>query len=148
VYCVALILAASASLLSAQNGPGVIRGTLTYLFNFDQGNQPDTGARVALVSGKLDVPPTAIVSVYPGMLIFNGKKTVKTVKFTIADGSGNFSLQDVPAGEYTLLLKSNHAKALTQRDVSGKIVTMSVTVNSGETVDMSHDFGMSTTPSP
>jgi hypothetical protein len=129
---------------AVESRTGVIRGTLTYFFNSNYGNRPDTGAVVALVAGKLDVPSTVNVFVYASSReVTIGGKIVMAVKATTADGSGNYSLQDVPPGEYTLLLKSNHAKSTTQRDIAGKILTVPLTVKSGETVDMSEDFGMS-----
>jgi hypothetical protein len=127
---------------AGKNSGGGVRGTLTYFFNSNQGNLPDTGAEVALVPGRLDVPSGAVVLVL-GPEITIGEKNVQAVKTTAADGSGNFSLEDLPPGEYTVLLKSNHAKGATSRDFGGKIRTEFVTVESGKTLDMSEDFGAS-----
>jgi hypothetical protein len=127
---------------SEQGGKGGIRGTLTYFFNSNYGNLPDTGAEVVLVSGKVDVPPTAsVIMAGPELTVVGGKK-VEAVKATAADGSGNYSLQDVPPGEYTLLLRSKHAKDATQRDIAGKVRAVFLKVESGKTADISEDFGM------
>jgi hypothetical protein len=128
---------------SPQLGNGTIRGTLTYFFNPNRGNLPDAGAEIALVSGRLDtVPSTASVIMLGRELTVIAGKKLEPVKATTADGSGNYSLQDVPPGEYTLLLKSNHSRGATQRDYSGKIRTEILRVEAGKTLDISEDFGV------
>jgi hypothetical protein len=123
------------------SGGGDIRGTLTYFFNTDSGDRPDTGAEIALVSGKLEVPPSVDVIMLASQITIGDKK-LEAVKITTADGSGNYSIQDVPSGEYTLLLKSNHTNGATQRDIGGKILTEPLTIKAGKTLDISEDFGM------
>lgn len=96
-------------------------------------------------------------------LVVDGK-TYYAVKSTLADGNGNFELADIPPGEYTLVMQSNHAKGgytyetvqskkpnkkpktrerLNQRDSLGRIDSVIVTVEAGKTTDEPFDFGVS-----
>jgi hypothetical protein len=58
----------------------------------------------------------------------------------------NFDFSGVPPGECTLVLKSNHSGAITQRDVMGKVFMRRVQVKAAETLDASEDFGMNERP--
>jgi hypothetical protein len=120
---------------------GSIRGTLTYFSNSNHGRLPDTGAEIVLLSGRLEIPSsTSVITAGPELTAIGGKK-VDALKATTADGSGNYSLQDVPPGEYTVLLKSSHARGASQRDYGGKIRTEIITVGSAKAVEVSDDFG-------
>ena len=97
----------------AVNGTGRIKGTLTYYFNANFGNKPDAGARIMLVSGRVETPDDAKVYLFmPGAAYFGDSdtatllnelvvdgKTYYAVKSTLADGNGNFELADIPSGE-------------------------------------------------
>lgn len=151
----------------AVSGTGKIKGTLTFYFNANYGNKPDVGAHIMLVSGRVETPDNATVYLFAdsflNMLSVDDKK-YDAVKSTIADGSGNFELADIPSGEYTLVMQSNHVKGkytyetvdskkpnkkpkikerLNQRDSLGCINSVIVTVETGKTTDESFDFGIS-----
>ena len=119
---------------------GRIRGTLTYFFNFNYGNKPDTGSQVWLIEGHVDIPDNMMVIGIGDFLVVGSAKP-KIAKYTVADGIGNFELSDVPIGQYTLILKSNHAKGLTTRDIQGNVRVRHVQIKAGEALDASTDFG-------
>jgi hypothetical protein len=68
----------------------------------------------------------------------------KIVQRTVADGNGNFEIDNIPIGEYTLILHSAHVKKIEVRDNMGRTVTFSLKISNGETLDRSYDFGIST----
>jgi hypothetical protein len=139
---------------SSRSESGRVKGTLTYFFNRNYGNKPDTGSEVWLIEGHADIPDNEFWAVLNDMLFVGSanansaarsrlKNTTgghKIAKHTIADGNGNFDLLDVPTGHYTLILKSNHTKGLTLRDARGKVRSRDVQVKAGETLDASMDF--------
>jgi hypothetical protein len=123
---------------------GRIKGTVTYLFNRNYGNRPDTGSKVWLIDDYLDIAnDEAIIGADNGFSVVKGGKTVRyhVFKRSVVDGNGNFDLSDVPSGHYTLIVQSNHSNATTMRDVGGTIRLRDVLVKTGETVDASTSFG-------
>lgn len=149
---------------SEPSATGRVRGTVTFLFNQYQGNKPDVGSIVVLTPGLLSIPEIATVVMIPTLLSVDGK-SYEVTAHTMVDGSGDFDLPDVPAGQYTLVIESKmtrggfHYETITtdrkgrplkkpkrirrfnQRDVDGKIVAMPVAVEAGKTSDESWDFG-------
>jgi hypothetical protein len=91
----------------------------------------------------------------------------EAVAYSVADGSGNFDLTDIPPGQYTLVMKSSNAigsltpalvttdtkgkpfkkphvdEKAAPRDAAGRITFQRITVEAGKSLDESHDFGMS-----
>lgn len=141
-------------------GVGRIKGTLTYYFNENSGDKADVGSKAWLIKGSVEIPDTAeawdVSDKHVDLAVKTGAgkpeevtTKYKMVKFAVADGNGNFEISDVPAGQYTLVIESNHSK----RPLSigngftmpiGKIKPMPVEIKAGETFDASTDFGMST----
>jgi hypothetical protein len=155
---------------AAPTGNGRIKGTLTFFFNENFGSKPDVGAQIVLIRGFLDpIPDEAYAVFVPTMLLVGTEEKVMhvTVADTVADGNGNFEIVDVPPGQYTIVMKSSHAKGkfvgvvvttdkkgkplkkprtehhLNKRDILGVVFSSPVTVEPGRTANVSHDFGTS-----
>ena len=140
---------------------GSISGNVTYKYNNYVGNKPDTGTVVFLISKKVTSLPDSMgygwtwdVDDYEG------------VYATKVDGSGNYILNDIPVGEYYIVLisentnsgklnagatywgpvyrmfsKEGKERADNQAFMS-KIKYESVTISDGKTTSFSHDFGI------
>jgi hypothetical protein len=129
---------------------GGIKGTLTYFFNENFGLKPDTGAEVFVAQDWFEIPEQYIVGLYPEKITlgtlegsnYTPVASYPVVKTTRADGTGNYEFNDVPAGKYTLVFKSSHAKSISNRDLKGKIRHIQITIDPGEIVDESLDFGV------
>jgi hypothetical protein len=67
-------------------------------------------------------------------------KGLKVVNTTIADGNGNYELMNIPPGEYTLIIQSNHKTAVTNRDLRGVLTQFTIGVGAGDVVQKSFDF--------
>ena len=128
--------------------PAKIRGTLTFFFNANFGSKPDVGSSVLLLPANTVINESDVFIPLPGSALI-GDKSYTPLAQSMADGSGNFEISNVPAGDYTLVLKSSHAKGgyganrVTHRDTDGRVVTLGIHVSAGQTIDASHDFGMS-----
>jgi hypothetical protein len=137
-------------------GVGRIKGVLTYFFNANDGSKTDVGSEIWLIEGHaIEIHECEIFTAFMtgahvlkvddkghGQSIADTTR-FKVVKHTVADGNGNYELSDVPAGKYTLVMKSSHSKGSCPRDMDGKIKLTMVDVKTSETVDASTDFGMS-----
>lgn len=143
----ALAEASPQALVSRQTGR--VKGVLTYYFNTNYGDRPDVGALVALIQGYVQIPQDEFVIM---LQFFNqvniGSQEYKNVKYTAADGNGNFEIDDIDAGEYTLVIRSQHVHGssggrVLKRDAGGRVESRSIRVQAGQTVDTSHDFGIS-----
>jgi hypothetical protein len=127
--------------------PGSIGGVITYYFNANFGDKPDTGAKLQLVQGDVMIPKTSFLLldtvIKPGK---NGAKDeeteLKVVSEGTADGSGRYELKDVPAGQYTLIITSSHRKDASLRDVSGQVICLPVLIKAGMTQNQSWNFGL------
>jgi hypothetical protein len=135
---------------------GRIKGTLTYFFDFHTGNKPDTGSKVWLVKGHVEIPPNQNFVATSTTLGTGGNPEQYTaIKYSVADENGNFELLDVPSGQYTLIVQSAHTvgslkekrnflgrgNSHTTRDSSGRVEFLDLLVKAGETADGSKDFG-------
>ena len=140
---------------------GSISGNVTYKYNNYVGNKPDTGTVVFLISKKVTSLPDSMgygwtwyVDDYEG------------VYATEVDGSGNYILNDIPVGEYYIVLISENTntgkenmgalywgsvyhmfseegkKRADDQAFLSKIVCESVTISEGKTTTFSHDFGI------
>jgi len=137
---------------------GVIKGTVTFYFNSNFGNKPDVGADVWLVDAGVDIPEDCFFSAtassrtaYISQREINGGQRVELPIYmhTSVDGNGTYEINDVPSGQYTLIIQSKHTIGspdgrAVARDVVHRIDCNQVTVKAGKTSDISHDFGMST----
>jgi len=130
----------------AKHDAGRIKGTLTYFFNSNYGSKPDTGIRVWLLNGHLDIANGQMFFVGNDQLLVGSTsqklQMYAVVKKSTADGNGNFELFDVPPGSYVLIVQSSHAKGSGMRDIDGKVRVQQIEIRAGETVDGSWDFGM------
>jgi len=133
-----------------QSDTGKVKGVLSYFFNSNFGSKPDTGSKVYILEGSVEIPEAAFVMGVGSKLVV-GKEgqeakdfaSYKVIATATADGAGNFQMSEVPAGVYTLVFISKHATGKAQRDVAGKVRTRSEVLKAGETADASLDFGMS-----
>ena len=135
---------------------GRIKGTLTYFFDFHTGNKPDTGSKVWLVQGHVEIPANQYFIATSTTLGTGGNPEQYTaIKYSVADEHGNFELLDIPPGQYTLIVQSAHTvgtlnekrnllgrgNGRTSRDSSGRVEFLNVLIKAGETANGSKDFG-------
>ena len=135
---------------------GRMKGTLTYFFNFNIGNKPDTGSKVWLVKGRVDIPADQnFVATSTALGTSGNPEQYNAIKYSITDENGNFELLDIPPGQYTLIMQSAHTKGTLKekrdffgrgndrklRDSSGRVEFLNLLIKAGETVDASKDFG-------
>jgi hypothetical protein len=62
------------------------------------------------------------------------------VEQTRVDANGGFQFDDVPPGDYTVIIQSSHSMAVTMRDVNGRLVSVPTQVRTGHTSDASYSF--------
>jgi hypothetical protein len=135
---------------------GRIKGTLTYFLDFHIGNKPDTGSKVWLVKGRVEIPADqTFVGTSTALGTGENPHEYTAIQYSIADENGTFDLRDVPPGAYTLIMQSAHTTGTlnekknffgrgngrTPRDRQGRIEFLNVLIKPGETVDASRDFG-------
>jgi len=135
---------------------GRVKGTLTYFVDFHIGNKPDTGSKVWLVKGRVEIPADQnFVGTSTALGTSGNPEQYTAIQYSIADENGNFELHDVPPGEYTLIMQSEHTvgtlnekrnffgrgSGRTPRDRSGRVEFLNLLIKAGETVDGSKDFG-------
>ena len=135
---------------------GRIKGTLTYFLNFHVGNKPDTGSKVWLVKGRVEIPADQnFVGTSTALGTSGNPEQYNAIKYSITDGNGNFELLDIPPGQYTLIMQSAHTKGSLKekrnyfgrgnghnpRDNNGRVEFLNLLIKAGETVDASKDFG-------
>lgn len=139
---------------------GKVTGTVTYKYNNYVGNKADTGALVILVSKSVTTLPDSL-----GLGLTSGLPEGCYGKKV--DGSGNYTFDNVPTGEYYLIIISKNTNENMDR-VSGygswggayylfsdkgkenallnaklyKTRTTSITVSDGQTTTYSYDFGI------
>jgi hypothetical protein len=135
---------------------GIVKGTLTYFFDFHAGSKADAGSKVWLVKGHAEIPASQnFVASSTAVGTSANPEQYSAIKYSVADENGNFELLDIPAGEYTLVLQSAHTKWTLKdkrdffgrgnghnpRDSNGRVEFLKVIVKEGEKFDASKDFG-------
>jgi hypothetical protein len=138
----------------AENGS--IKGTLTYFLNFQIGNKPDTGSKVWLVKGRVEIPADQnFIATSTALGTSGNPEQYNAIKYSVTDENGNFELLDIPPGQYTLIMQSAHTKGTLNekrnffgrgngrnpRDSGGRVEFLNLLVKPGETVNASKDFG-------
>ena len=140
--------AAKPQQISLPLSPASISGTLTYYFNSNYGNRPDTGSNVYLLSaekefelkdGDLFVASDEKVLIMRNDAVRNRHVIVFQ---TVADGNGRFEFKAVPPGKYTFVAISSHARGKSAPEILGKIRTRSLEIKPGASLDASYDFGV------
>jgi hypothetical protein len=137
-------------------GTGQVKGTLTYFFDFHTGNKPDTGSKVWLVTGQVEIPADKnFVASSTALGTGENPQQYSVLKYSAVDENGTFEWRDVAPGQYTLILQSAHTKWTLKekrdffgrgnghnpRDSNGRVAVLSLLVKAGETADASKDFG-------
>jgi len=140
---------------------GNIKGTITWQYNRYIGTKADTGARIALIPKNLDKNLDnsffcSVISQIP-----QGKDGIYTGK---ADGYGYYEINDVPIGQYYLLLVSRNTfssgniygwdantlkSVFSENDYSSlelnlkiyKYKFTTIEIKKDKTITESHDFG-------
>jgi len=149
-------LTAARSVPAVPASSGRIKGTLTYYFNDNYGNKPDTGSLVLLLANTVQIPAQDMFIDDASQTKFGGSNDeiaiiaaqtgvvtkYKTVQRTVADGNGNFEIDNIPNGEYTLILRSAHVKTIAIRDGLGRVVSLPLEISNGQALDRSYDFGI------
>ena len=135
---------------------GRITGTLTYFFDFHAGNKPDTGSKVWLVKGRVEIPADqTFVGTSAALGTGGNPEQYTAIQYSLADEKGSFAFLGVPSGEYTLILQSAHTvgtlnekrnffgrgNGRSPRDSKGRVIFFNVQIKPGETVNASKDFG-------
>lgn len=140
---------------------GSVTGNVTYKYNNYVGNKPDTGTEVILVSTSITSLPDHIAAVVKMNSLPEG------CFYTKVDGSGNYTINNVPVGEYYIVLLSANTNE-NRNSVSGylswgkvygmfskegqesalvmariyKTRTSKITVYEDQTTTYSYDFGI------
>lgn len=153
---------------------GSVTGNVTYYYNKYQGNKPDTGTRVFLISktGSAKNMPVMNSDVVLDMESSAKKYESYGIYTTKVDGSGNYTFNNIPTGDYLIFMYSsnttsgtafNNKEAYVSQIASsvsayvnetnaqflGRIVgyhkyyTGNVTVLNNQTTTESYDFGIS-----
>ena len=135
---------------------GRVKGTLTYFFNVQIGKRPDTGSKVWLAKGRVEIPADQkFVGTSTALGTSGQPERYNAIKYSVTDDNGNFELLDIPPGQYTLIVQSAHTKGTlkeknnffgrgnrrTLRDSSGRVEFFDLLIKAGETADGSKDFG-------
>jgi hypothetical protein len=101
---------------------GTIRGVVTYYFNVNFGDRPDTGAEAVLFKDDAAPPYEVVVQdEYAVELVDEGRvlqtssaqgaSRYQVVRVTSADGNGNFVFEKVPPGKYVVVIESRHIES-------------------------------------
>lgn len=142
-----VVLQTSGNTSAVVNGTSIV-GNLSYYFNRNYGNRPDVGSQIVLLEAVDEPLFAATESVFvigQELVVSKAKDEVKRYKIlysTAADGNGRFEFKGLDAKKYLLIAISQHANGMTQSEILGKKLVRTIDLKPGETVDVSHDFGM------
>ncbi|MDE2421623.1 MAG: hypothetical protein KGO49_10660 [Gammaproteobacteria bacterium] len=128
--------------------PAKISGVITYFFNDNYGNKPDTGATVTLIKYDKNFMPNdndSLINLSSVMerLTASGTAYFPIIKSSTVDGIGRYEITGIKPGSYYIIIKSQHTKSNAMLGLSGKIFISHIELESGQTEDISNDFGMS-----
>lgn len=84
---------------------GNLEGNITWQYNKFIGTKADTGAKICLIPTNLSKESDNSFFTIALKQIPNGENGIYTAE---ADGYGSYKMQDIPAGEYYLLISSNN----------------------------------------
>jgi hypothetical protein len=144
------------TMTAQQPETGRIKGTLTYLFSFHIGTKPDTGSKVWLVKGHIEIPANQnFVGNSTSLGTSANPEQYTAIKYATTDENGNFQFLDIPPGQYTLIMQSAHTKwtlheknhlfgtgnSHNPRDSNGRVEFLDPQIKAGETFGASKDFG-------
>lgn len=138
---------------------GSVTGNITYKYNNYVGNRPDTGSVVFLISKDVKSLPDSIARGWT----FDVDQC-DGVYATEVDGSGNYTLNDIPVGEYYIVIISDNTnsgstsgaaywivyhlfstegKSLADNTCRmHKITSSTITIQEEKNITFSHDFGI------
>lgn len=144
---------------------GKIKGTITWQYNEFIGTKPDVGAKIALIPANLtkNTGPKHEIYFFALTLSSNSPETTG-IYTTKANGYGEYEMNDVPAGEYYILIVSQKTRsdltinkwdALILQEIFSedewKVLQLNLKLNKYEfekieikenkVIDVSHDFG-------
>jgi len=142
---------------------GNLSGTITWKYNDFVGHRGDNGSCVWLISKNVDSIPDTLVE-YDELETKTDE--IKGYYYaTVADGNGNYSFDNIPVGDYYIVVKSNNTNNRSYCDIDEcfgpagekfsseikeikknfsimKYTNSSVTIYEGQTATFSHDFGI------
>ena len=137
-------------------GTGRVKGTLSYFFDFHTGNQPDSGSKVWLVKGRVEIPADQhFVGTSAAVGTSSNPEEYAAIEYSLTDKNGNYEFVDILPGQYTLIIQSAHTKGTlnekrnffgrgdgrTPRDSNGRVEFLNILIKAGDTVDASKSFG-------
>ena len=142
---------------------GKIQGVVTYYFNLDIGSKVDLWSHVFLISGAVDIPVDKVAyKVKDELQIASSAERILGVAeernghpyprlglfFPIfeerrVDGNGSFRFDDLPPGNYTVVIASDHSNGSGIRDHFNRWQCIPVEVKPGRTADASNYFAPS-----
>ena len=85
---------------------GTIEGTITYKYNNYIGNKPDVGARLFLIPTNIPKKSIEYADLITSGIILSDKRPAGLLQ-TETDGNGKYKFNQVPVGEYFLLVRSH-----------------------------------------
>lgn len=139
---------------------GRVTGNVTYKYNDFVGNRSDTGTKVYLISKSITSLPNNIA------LGINVPADLEDCYYTEVDGTGSYLFENIPVGEYYIILMSKNTNSGSTSGVNHwgkeiysmfsaegqeyadaicylhKIKSDSITVIDDKTTTYSHDFGI------
>jgi tetratricopeptide (TPR) repeat protein len=93
---------------NAERGNGNMRGVITWQYNNFIGTKPDNGANIVLISRNKNRNSDNAAFTVTLKQNPSGKNGIYTAE---ADGYGNYEMDDVPTGQYYVLIKSNKTRS-------------------------------------
>ena len=127
-----------------------LSGTITYFFNENYGSKPDTGAKVCLIPATpnftLRSTDTILIALQksPQILVMQQSKennSFPVIYSSVVDGNGRYETSNIKPGKYVLIIQSSHTRGMDPLNIIGKVFTEDIEVGSGESRDVSNDFG-------
>ncbi|MED1782942.1 hypothetical protein P4V43_14055 [Brevibacillus fortis] len=142
---------------------GSLKGTITWQYNDFVGTKPDVNARILLI--RTDFDKNTITDVEEGVFAI-GLAPKNSGLFAVkANGYGNYEIGNLPIGEYHVLVVSEQTTRnidlpvdeypitklkpyiqkwdafLSMSLMDKKYQVSTITIEEGQTLDLSHDFG-------